>query len=366
MISNLDRTQFVPSVVLQEQGQASDDFAALGTAVYFDRGIKTVLRSFSPFHQSKHLIDMICCAKRIAKLITEQKFHLVHINSEACWSGNLAAKIAKTPAVSHLHGLSVLSPHLVGRLTTCLLNNLSNMLISTSNVVRDSYVNSGARAEMIRTVHNGINIDKLNPREVEPTLKAELGIDQNIPLVGMIANFDPRKGHHDFIDACKHVLEQNHRVQFVIVGNTEMVNCPGYFQQIKDKVLSLGIVDAVHYTGLRNDIPNVLASLDVVVQPSLTEAGPIVPIEAMAMERPIVVTDAGGNSEEVLGGQTGIVVPIGNTQAMSDAIIKLLVDNGLAKKFGVSGRQRVLKLFTNKIYTHNIQQIYKGILTTDI
>ncbi len=366
LISNLDRTQFVPSVVLQEPSLASDDFVSLGAAVYFDRGIKTVLRSVSPFHQSRFLVGMMSCAKRIAKLITAQKIYLVHVNSEACWSGNFAAKIAKTPAVSHLHGMSVLSPYLVGRLTTTILNKFSNMLISTSDAVRHSYTRSGACTEMIRTVYNGLNIDKFNPRNIKPTLKAELGIDQDIPLVGMIANFDPRKGHHEFIDACKHVLKQDHRVQFVIVGNTDMANCTGYFQKIKKKALNLGIAKAIHYTGLRYDIPNVLASLDVVVQPSLTEAGPIVPIEAMAMERPIVVTDAGGSSEEVLDGQTGIVVPIGSAREMSGAIIKLLRNKNLAENLGVFGRKRVLQLFTNKAYAHNIQQIYKSIITPNI
>lgn len=362
LISNLDRTRFIPSVILQEPSQASDDFSCLDATIYFDRGVKTVLRSLSPFRQSRFLVSMISCAKRIAKLIIAQKVDLIHVNSEACWSGNFAAKIAKTPVVSHLHGMSVLSPYIVGRLTTAILNKFSNILICTSDAVKYSYTRSGGCVEMFRTVYNGLNIDKFNPRNIKSTLKNELGIDQNTPLVGMIANFDPRKGHHEFIDACKHVLEQDSRVQFVIVGNTETANCTDYFQQIKKKALNLGIANTIHYSGLRYDIPNVLASLDVVVQPSLTEAGPIVPIEAMAMERPIVVTDAGGNSEEVVNGQTGIVVPVGNAREMSGAIVKLLRNKNLARNLGVSGRKRVLQLFTNKTYAHNIQQIYKSIL----
>ena len=90
--------------------------------------------------------------------------------------------------------------------------------------------------------------------------------------------------------------------------------------------------------------------------------GPIVPMEAMAMERPIVVTDSGGNSEEVLDGKSGIVVPVGNAWAMSEAILKLVRNNDMAKNLGAFGRQRVLQLFTNKIYANNIQQVYNSII----
>ncbi|HEG43571.1 MAG TPA: glycosyltransferase family 1 protein [Phycisphaerales bacterium] len=362
LVSNLDRTQFAPSVVLQEPGAEADDFISLGAKAYFDCGIKTILRSFSPFRQSQFLTGMMSCAKRIAKLIIEQKVDLVHVNSEACWGGNFAARIAKTPAVSHLHGLSVLSPYLVGRLTMFILNNFSNVLISVSDIVRQSYIDSGARANKIRTVHNGIDISIFDPDNIKPTLKAELDINENVPLVGMIANFDPRKGHHNFVDACKHVLAQGYHAQFVIVGNTEIADDNSYFKQIKEKAMHLGIADSLHYTGLRSDIPNVLASLDVVVQPSLTEAGPIVPIEAMAMKRPLIVTDVEGNSEEVLNGQTGILVPKENPKAMSDAIVKLLKDNDQAQRLGENGRQRVLENFTNKVYANSIQQIYKEVI----
>ena len=106
-------------------------------------------------------------------------------------------------------------------------------------------------------------------------------------------------------------------------------------------------------------------SLDVVVQPSLTEAGPRVPIEAMAMERPIVVTDVAGNSEEVVNEQTGLVVPVGNVQALSDAILRLLSDADLAQRLGELGRQRVLSMFTEEAYTSKVQQLYEELLTAN-
>ncbi len=362
LVTNLDRRRFLPLVVLPNRSPISDEFANLGVEVHFDPGIRTIPRSFSPVRQIRFWASTLTCLRRLTDLIRLKSVRLVHINSEACWVGGITARLAKVPAFTHLHGLTILSPPWVGWLTAKFLNGFNQGLIATSTRVKREFVARGAREDLIQVIYNGVEVQAFNPTRVFPTLRSELKIPNGQPLVGMIANFDPRKGHHHFVSGCALVHKRMPNAQFVIVGDTQLDR--GYSQRIQQLSLRHGLAKVLHILGPRKDIPNILMSLDVVVQPSLTEAGPLVPIEAMAMERAIVVTDVGGNSEEVVNEQTGLVVPVGDVQSLSDAILKLLSDPPLARRLGGLGRQRVLDMFTEEVYVWKVQQLYEKLLGT--
>jgi glycosyltransferase involved in cell wall biosynthesis len=366
LIASLNRDRFRPVVILPGPSVVAEEFAQLQAEVHFDQGIRIVPRTFSPLYQLKFWANMLWSVRRLAHFMIRGGIDLVHVNSEACWIGGFAAKIAKVPIVCHLRGLTVLSPPWVGTLTSVILNKFNRTLIAASDQVERAYVSAGVRPELIQVIYNGLDVSVFDPKRAHPVLRSELAIVNGKPLVGMIANLDPRKGHHDFVAACSLVRERFADVKFVIVGNTRLVNSADYHRQLQQLVVKHDLTTALHFLGLRADIPEVLASLDVVVQPSLTEAGPRVPLEAMAMERPLVVTDAGGNSEEVIDGQTGLVVPVGDVRAIADAIIKLLSDRALARHLGKAGRERVLKMFTDVIHTRQVENVYQNLLVNSL
>jgi glycosyltransferase involved in cell wall biosynthesis len=358
LVANLDRTRFSPLVILPSPGSVADDFTQLGAEVHYS-GVQTIPRSLSPGTQSKFWAAAWTSTHNIASLIHLKNVRLVHANSEACWIGGFAARLRNVVSVTHIRGLSVLSPPWVARVTAWILSTFNQGLIATSEEVKSAFVKSGANPQIINVIHNGVNIDTFSPLKAQPTLRSELNIKDGQRLVGMIANFDPRKGHHDFIASCPIVQGKMPNTQFVIVGNDLDKE---YYKQMRQRAEQYGLTRVMHFLGPRKDIPNILMSLDVVVQPSLTEAGPRVPIEAMAMERPIVVTDVGGNSEEVVDGQTGLVVPVGDVHALSDAIVKVLSDPPLARRLGELGRQRVLSMFTEEAHVCQVQQLYEQLL----
>ncbi len=362
LVANLDRASFSPLVVLAAAGAVAEEFIQLGAEVYFDSGIRTTPRSLSPIRQLKFWSAMWASARRLARLILREDVCLVHVNSEACWVGGPAAKMAHVPTIFHLRGLSMLSPPWVGRLTTLALNKFNPTLIATSHAVKRAYMTSGVRPELIQVIYNGLNVAAFDPRRSHPILRSELGVEDGQPLVGMIANFEPRKGHHYFVKSCALVRERIPHAQFVIVGGTHLTNGIDYYHQVQQLAARHGLTKAIRFLGPRRDIPDILASLDVVVQPSLTEAGPRVPIEAMAMERPIVVTDVGGSPEEVIDGQNGLVVPAGDVHALGNAIVKLLSDPPWAQRMGAAGRQRVLSMFVHEIHVLQVQELYNRLL----
>lgn len=360
LVANLDRTRFSPFVILPNFSPVVDDFRQLDVEIHYDPGVQIIPRSLSPPAQSRFWLSTWTSTCHLANFIHLKNVRLVHANSEACWVGGFAARLRKVPSVTHIRGLSVLCPPWVGRVSTWVLNTFNQALIATSDEVKYSFVRSGADPKLIKVIHNGVNTEVFSPIRAQPTLRSELNIKDGQRLVGMIANFDPRKGHHDFIASCLLVQKRIPNTQFVIVGDPLDKE---YYNQIYQKADQHGLTKVMRFLGPRKDIPNILMSLDVVVQPSLTEAGPRVPIEAMAMKRPLVVTDVGGNSEEVVNGETGLVVPVGNVQALSNAILRLLSDTDFAQRLGEHGRQRVLSMFTEESYASKVQQLYEQLLT---
>ncbi len=343
LIAGLDRTRFSPLVLLPKRDVATEEFVKLGAKVCFDPGVRFVPRSVSPIAQSEFWVNLRRATGRLKELIGSHGVDLLHSNSEACWVGGFAARAAGIPAISHLRTLSPLSPSWAGWVTARILSSVNQALIAPSDA------------------DNGINPSIFDPSGATPTLRSELGIRNGRPLIGMIGNFHPRKGHHDFIAACAMVHKAIPESKFVIVGTTERVD-QDYYQHVQELVSAYKLDDFVYFLGVRADIPDVLFSLDVVVQPSHTEAGPRVPIESMAMERPIVVTDVGGNSEEIINGETGLVVPVGDTKSLAGSVVKLLNDVCLARRLGTAGRQRVLTLFTEKAHALRVQQLYGRLL----
>jgi glycosyltransferase involved in cell wall biosynthesis len=218
------------------------------------------------------------------------------------------------------------------------------------------------REDLVHVIHNGIDTSRFDPQKAAPVLRPLLGLNAGQPLVGMIANFDPRKGHHLFVEACSLVRKKVPCARFIIVGAKEPT--PSYALHVQQLIRERGLQDVMFLLGQRSDIPDVLASLNVVVQPSLTEAGPRVPLEAMAMEKPLVVTDVGGNREEVIHGVTGLVVPAGGVRQQAEAVLRLLADENLSKVLGKNGRQIVLERYTEQAHAEKVQRLYDQIVNS--
>jgi glycosyltransferase involved in cell wall biosynthesis len=129
-------------------------------------------------------------------------------------------------------------------------------------------------------------------------------------------------------------------------------------------VKDLNIHPAVIFTGTRKDIAEMLSLMDVFALPSHTREGlGIAIIEAMAAERPVVATDIGGIPEAVNHGETGLLVPPGDPEALSKAIIELLQNPKKAEEMGEKGRARVKEKFTTKKMLSEIENVYQSLVS---
>lgn len=165
------------------------------------------------------------------------------------------------------------------------------------------------------------------------------GTGHQLIYVGTLAN---HKGVDVLLAAMPQILRHVPSARLRIVGDGPMR------QALQEQVTRLDLASAVEFTGyqLYSELPTALGSADVFVFPSLSEAMPRAILEAMAMERPVVVTTVGGNPEAVRDGVDGLLVPPGDPEALASAVCRVLEDSTLAQALGKRGRQRVVDCFS--------------------
>jgi glycosyltransferase involved in cell wall biosynthesis len=153
------------------------------------------------------------------------------------------------------------------------------------------------------------------------------------------------KGLEQFIEAAAIVARQFPEPRFLIVGETPPHDA-AYLDQLKSLARRLHIADRVIFTGLRSDVPALLASVAVAAMPSLNEALSNALLEAMAAGAPVVATRVGGTPEALVDGETGLLVPPADVTALAVAIARLLGTPLLAARLGQAARQVIEDRFS--------------------
>jgi glycosyltransferase involved in cell wall biosynthesis len=202
--------------------------------------------------------------------------------------------------------------------------------------------------DRIIAIGNGANLKKFDLGLLDRArhrIREELGLPLGADVVGIVGRIVERKGFVEFVHSMPRVLDAEPGTRFLIVGDALPSDNDSVKDEVKRLVESFRIKDKVVFAGLRLDIAEVLSAMDVFVLPSYWEGMPGVVLEAMAMARPVVTTRVRGCREVTVDGETGILVPPRDVEALADAIIRLLSDKELAHRMGLAGRKRVEERF---------------------
>jgi glycosyltransferase involved in cell wall biosynthesis len=179
-------------------------------------------------------------------------------------------------------------------------------------------------------------------------------IDQtDRPVVLTVARLDEQKGHRYLLEAAAQVPE----AQFVLAGDGPLR------ASLEAQAQSLGLEGRVRFLGYRTDIPDLLASCDVFVLPSLYEGLPLSILEAMSAGKPVIATQIGGTDEAVIADETGLLVPPAAPAALAAAIRSVLVDRPWAQRLGQAGRARVEREFSAATMIQRVTKVYAELLS---
>jgi len=220
------------------------------------------------------------------------------------------------------------------------------------------------RPDRIEYLGNGIDLSRFDPARVDPArvaaLRAELGLAPDDRVVGIVGRVNREKGYEEFFRAAAQVARRVPAARFVVVGPVEREKTnhldPDRLAQ------AAGVADRTLSLGLRADMPELYALMDVLVLPSHREGFPRAPMEASSMARPVVATDIRGCRQVVEHGETGLLVPLGDVDALADAIARVLEDPAGARRMGEAARRRALEHFDERAVIRRTLDAYARLL----
>jgi len=269
---------------------------------------------------------------RLARWISREQVDVVNPHSSADgWLAGLAGRAAGVPLIVRSRHIEVDYPH--WRTSRWAFGRLPHHVITTSKGISKHLVEAlRLKADHVTCIPTGIDTKRFHPN-THGNLHEELGLPAETQLLGMVAVLRSWKGHEYFIRAAGRM--ERAKPHLVIAGEGNQARKMKIQQWAKEA----GVANRLHMLGYRADIPNILASLSCLVLPSTAHEGiPQIVLQAQATGRPVVGTKVGGIPEVVKDGDTGLLVPSQNTEALADALERVLKDKNLAHSLGRGGR----------------------------
>lgn len=233
---------------------------------------------------------------------------------------------------------------------------LPHKVVTVSNYVREYLLGTGVKPGQVVTIHTGISFDRFQPGDEHASLKAELELREDTPLIATVAILRNKKGHQVLLEAIPRVLAEFPSAVFIFAGNGPQQ------QNIERTIREKGLGDRVRLLGLRKDVPAILKSCDMFVLPTLEEALGTSFIEAMAMEKPVIGCNVGGVPEVIRDGVNGILVKAGDPGDLAQAIIRLLQDPAAARKMGAAGKAIANAEYSVETMCQRMFQLYQDML----
>ena len=302
--------------------------------------------------------DFITSIIQFVTIISKHNVDIVNTHSSwDSWIASIAARISsRKPIIIRTRHLS--TPVSKGLLSRIVYQYLPHLVITTGNSIRESLININRFPhDKIVSIPTGVDLDVFCPRPVTNELRSKFGISKEGKVIGTIAALRSWKGHDYLLEAAKILIEKRKDIKFVIAGAGPRYN------HLVEKAKSMGITNHVLFLGYRDDIPDILSMLDVVVLPSYANEGvPQSILQAMAMGKPVVASSAGSIPEVVHDKETGILVEPKNANALAERIVFMLDNYDFARKVAANARKLIETKYSLRHMVSGIEEIYNDLM----
>jgi len=210
-------------------------------------------------------------------------------------------------------------------------------------------------ASRLGVISNGINVDRFAGARGDG-VREEFKVPNGSLLIGVIGRLHEQKGHKDLIAAMALLRDQGLAATCLIIGQGELR------AELEAEVARLNVGDRVIFTGLRKDVPRLLAALDVMAMPSLWEGLPMALLEAMAMSRPVVATRVSGIPDVIQDEQNGLLIPAQEPATLAAALARLANDPALRARLGANALATLRQRFDVKTTMRKYEELYSAAL----
>jgi len=310
-----------------------------------DAGIKTFTAKF----QKKNPFSIL----KMSSLINREKPDIVNTHSSLdSWVTSIAAKLLRKTKPKIIRTRHLSTPISRSYLSHLIYDIMPDAIITTGEAIRERMIkHNGFDGLKIFSIPTGIDLERFNLARVKPSLQIE---GFSIGMIGILRSW---KGHKYFIEAIPKILRQIPNAVFYIIGDGPQKD------NIINLIYNLSLKEKVLMLGHRGDIPEIIASLDIIVHPSYANEGvPQSILQALAMEKPVIASDVGAIKEVVIDGQTGFLIEPRHPAQLAEKVIELYRNPELMVKFGREGRRLVEENYSLEKMLDKIEGLYKKLL----
>jgi glycosyltransferase involved in cell wall biosynthesis len=357
LLSRTDRAWFHPDVIsMMGDGPTGRKIQELGIRVR-ELGLQ------------RNLPDPFALPKLVRWLRDDRPDVLATWMYHANFLGSLAAPLAGgMPVVWGLHH-GRLDPSLerkrtlwIARACGWMSHRLVDTIVCCSECSREEHLLLGYDAKKMVVIRNGFDLTKFRPDpEARQSVRRDLRISEDAPVVCLVARYHPEKGHRSFVEAAALIRRRVPAVQFVLCGH----DVTWQNRALASVIDAAGLRDCSHLLGLRDDVACVLNASDIACSASLCEALSLAIGEAMCCGIPCVVTDVGDSA--VLVGDAGLTVPAADSRALADACTFLLqMPEPIRRGMGQRARKRVQQNFELSQTVARYQAVYARLAKTTV
>ncbi|HEV3070488.1 MAG TPA: glycosyltransferase family 4 protein [Solirubrobacteraceae bacterium] len=276
--------------------------------------------------------------RSIRSALLQQQPDVVHINSLHALPEGLVARHLSLPIVVHVHEIP--PPSTKRSLTVRGAVAVADVVVPVANPVKAMFASVASRSHLM-TVYNGV---ALRPHAKD-----------HVPLiVGTVGSVCERKGTDIFMQAVRIIRAKRDYVNFEHIGPSGLSNDRAFDAKVADM---MDATEGLTFLGA-GDVNSALSRWSIFVLPSRQEAFPLATLEAMSSGLPVIASDVGGLSEQIVDGETGTLIPAEDPTALAAAIMDLLDDPARRRRLGNAARRRVAEFFTYQRQAEGLHKAY--------
>lgn len=326
--------------------------------------VNLVVQPGSPLHKKAQEINLpivpitfrsemdLLAAVHLAWVMKRKKCAVVHFHdAHSLATGSFAASWAKVPL--RIVSRRVDFPLKKNPLSRRKYRKDVDSIIAVSEGVKAVLIEGGIPARAIEVVPDGVDFSPYEIKQRSDYLRRELSFAPDDYLVGIVAHLADHKGHKYLIEATRILKEKTPKIKVIIVGEGPLL------MDLSQQAREIHVEDMVFFLGFREDVPQILASLDLFVLSSYLEGMGSSIMDAMAHRLPVVATRVGGIPEVVIDGKTGLLVPPRKPAALAEAIFAFYSNHSMAAQYGQMGYEIVRQKFSAGSMAARIIGIYQ-------
>jgi glycosyltransferase involved in cell wall biosynthesis len=356
LLAALDRSQWLPEVVLGQEGPLAERLREAGVRVEMLPMPPMLLGPYEGAHRMldpRRWITALTYASVLARHLRERNADVVHsVSLRAHVLGGLAARWARVPSVWHVHSVVATPMISTGGVAAMrmLARRLPNHIIFNSATTAACFDLPLGRAT---TIPIGVDSQRFSPNG-----KAK----RRATRVGMLARFTPLKGQHIFLEAVESIASRHPDAEFILAG-AALFGEEEYERKVRAQALASAQRNRFCFLGFVDNTPEFIRDLDIVVHASILPEGfGQTIVEAMLAGKPVVATAAGGPSDIVENGVTGLLVEPGNPVRLADAIEYLMTHPDHASAMGRQARKSALERYSTARFARSVEAVYSSLL----